>query len=244
MELTVSIARNEREVRETQRLRYEIFADEMGVPMAEQELGLDRDRWDQFCQHIIVRERETGQAVASTRVLTDIGAAAAGGYYSESEFNLDGFKVHAGRVLEIGRTCVRSGWRNGGTIGMVWSGLVRLIRLQEYSHIIGCASIPAKHSCAGAIATWQALQNRYLADPELRVRPKRPLPTGGADADAEPILPPLVKAYMRLGARFGGPPCWDPAFNCADLFVILRPGDLQARYARHFIHRNEGVVAA
>ena len=241
--LIVGIASGDDDVRDSQRLRHEIFAGEMGAELDSPEPGLDIDRFDDFCQHIIVRDLATSRVVASTRVLTDVEARRAGGFYSESEFELASFLRDAGRVLEIGRTCVHPDYRSGAAVSLLWSGLARFLDVRRYRYMIGCASLPMTDGGASAHAAWKVLKDRYLLPQESQVRPRLPLPPVAADAeDARPALPPLLKAYIRLGARIGGEPCHDPKFGCADLFIVLSPSQLQKRYAKHFVERQQPVV--
>ncbi len=51
--LYVSIARTQAEIEEAQRLRYKVFAEEMGAQLSGTG-GLDIDGFDQFCDHLIV----------------------------------------------------------------------------------------------------------------------------------------------------------------------------------------------
>jgi len=51
-------------------------------------------------------------------------------------------------------------------------------------------------------------------------------------------MPPLLKAYLNLGAKACGEAFWDQDFNCADVFMLLNVSDLCPRYARHFLGRN------
>lgn len=238
-ELVVSLASSQDEVRASQRLRYRIFAEEMGAQLRTDEPGLDCDEFDPYCRHIIVRDQLTQEVVASTRVLLDEDARLAGGFYSESEFDLEAFLRDTGRVMEIGRTCVHPDYRSGTAVSLLWSGLARFIDVRRYQYMIGCASVPMGNGGASAMAIWHALGEKYLLDERQRVAPRRPLPQCSLPAQElpRPTLPPLLKAYIRLGAKIGGEPCWDPAFDCADLFIVLSPADLQRRYARHFLER-------
>ncbi len=47
-------------------------------------------------------------------------------------------------------------------------------------------------------------------------------------------MPPLLKAYARLGARVCGGPCLDPDLEVADLLMLLDMNDLSPTYERHF----------
>ncbi|HER34753.1 MAG: GNAT family N-acetyltransferase [Halothiobacillaceae bacterium] len=228
------------------RLRYRVFVEEMGAQIPPGHGGLERDRFDAHCHHLLVRDTQSGAVVACTRVLTDTQACLTGGFYSAQEFDLAGIHALPERVMEIGRTCVDPGWRRGGTIAALWAELARFMADNRFGYLIGCASIPMDDGGAAARAITDALRERHLAPLARRVRPRRPLPSLAAEAPdpsnhssahSSGRLPPLLKAYMRLGAKIGGEPCWDPDFGCADLFISLESGDLQSRYLRHFLER-------
>lgn len=235
--LAVSIAVSADDIAASQALRFRVFADELGASIDTAHPGLDVDPYDQWCHHILVRDQETGQVVASTRVLLEAEARLAGGFYSESEFDLSAFRRQPGKVMEIGRTCVHPDYRSGSAISMLWSGLARHIDIREHRYMIGCASVPLGMDGMHAMAVYKTLKERYLLAEECRVVPHLPLhERNGTDQDTPlVVLPPLLKAYLRLGARIGGPPCRDPLFDCADLFIVLTPADIQRRYAKHFL---------
>lgn len=234
-EMVVGMAKSDADLRDSQRLRYHIFAEEVGARLKTDIEGLDTDPYDPYCQHLIVRDRANGnRVVASTRILFDMDAEIAGGFYSSTEFNLAPLLAQKGRIMEIGRTCVHPDYRSGSAISLLWMGLARFVDINSYTYMIGCASIPMYDGGAGALAAYAQLSADYLVEDALRVTPRLPLPHRDYTA-VEPELPPLLKAYMRLGARIAGEPCWDPAFNCADLLVVLRPADLRQSYLRRFL---------
>lgn len=222
-------------VRETQRLRYQIFAEEMGAAVETDGDGMEADRFDPFCKHILVRDSAHGGVVASTRLLLDEDARRAGGFYTEGEFDISGLLENSGRIIEVGRTCVHPEYRSGSAISLLWSGLARFIDLRSYEYMIGCASISMDDGGASARAAYELLASKYLISEEKRCIPRTPLPETAVAGEEKPKLPPLLKAYIRLGARITGEPCWDPDFDCADLMIALSPADLQKRYARHFL---------
>lgn len=235
--LSAAFATTTAECETCYRLRYRVFVEEMGAAIPTGHGGLERDAFDPHCHHLVVRNG-AGEIVACTRVLTDTQASLTGGFYSEQEFDLGGIRKLPGRVMEIGRTCVDPQWRRGGTIAALWAGLARFMADNRFAYLIGCASIPMDDGGATARAITDSLIARHLAPAERRVRPRRPLPAASPSPNATSTrLPPLLKAYMRLGATVGGEPCWDPAFGCADLFILLESADLQARYLRHFVER-------
>lgn len=235
--LCVQFAESDAELRESQRLRHDIFAGELGAHLHNTLPGHDDDAFDPFCRHLLVRDAASGRLIGSTRLLTDAAARAAGGFYSATEFDLGPLRALPGRVAEIGRTCVHRDYRNGATIATLWSGIAGFVAEHGIAHLIGCASVPLADDMAQRV--FSELADRHLTPVSLRVRPRQPLPRRDLDAREKPVLPPLLKAYLRVGARIAGEPCVDADFGCADLFILLDTANLERRYARHFLERTQ-----
>lgn len=240
----LQFARTGDELAETQRLRYRIFAGELGAGIRDGGTGLDRDRYDPHCRHLYVRDRATGAVVACTRILTDDRAAFAGGFYSAGEFDLGLLEHLPGRSMEVGRTCVDAGYRGGAVIALLWTGIADVVAREGFDYLFGCASIGLEDGGANAHAIVDTLRAQYLSPPWHRVRPRHPLPPADARPSQPPRMPPLLKAYVSLGARACGEPYWDPAFNCADVFMLLNVAELAPRYARRFLGRGAAAEAA
>lgn len=239
LKLRVGLAVYADDVRAAQRLRHQVFVEEMGARLHPDEAGIESDRFDPYCQHLLVRDTTTDQVVGCYRILTDTQAACAGGYYAQSEFDLTRVLAIPGRRIEVGRTCVHPDYRQGAVIGLLWSGLARFMRRHRYDTLMGCASVPLNGQPGQVGALWHTLAAKHLSAPEWRVFPKTPfaaLPESMPAVTAD--LPPLLKAYLRLGAQVCGEPAWDPIFNVADFFVLLSMDRLTARYSRHFVQRS------
>jgi putative hemolysin len=221
-------------LREAQALRYRVFSSEFDAKLKGAEQGLDMDDYDLHCSHIGVRDQNSGELVATTRLLDHQAAAGLGHFYSEEEFSLHGLPHLEGPVLEIGRTCVDAAYRNGATIAVLWSELAEVLNQGGYRYLMGCASIPMQDGGIQAQAIMQRLRERHLCTEHLRAEPKTPLPPLEVPGNVIAQMPPLLKAYMRLGAKICGEPCWDPDFQVADLFILLKRDELCPRYARHF----------
>jgi putative hemolysin len=219
---------------EAQALRFAVFSTEHGAQVEGAESGLDRDAFDAHCLHIGVRDLDRDALVATTRLLDHRAAARLGRFYSEGEFVLHGLLQLQGPLLEIGRTCVAADYRNGATIAVLWSELAEVMNEGGYRYLMGCASVPMQDGGIQARAVMQRLRERHLCTGLLRAEPKNPLPALEVPDNLSAELPPLLKAYMRLGAKICGEPCWDPEFQVADLFVLLKRDELCPRYARHF----------
>ncbi len=238
-------ARNQEDVRQAQRLRYQVFADEMGARLQTRTAGHDIDIFDDFCEHLLVRDRTTGQALGTYRVLTPTQAQRIGSTYSDTEFDLTRLRGLRANMVEVGRSCVHPDHRQGRVILALWSALAGFMRGNQFDTMIGCASIPMQchgpHGliCGGhaAASIWNQLRERHLASIAYQVRPRLPLPVEELDGSLDVTPPALIRAYLRLGAKLLGPPAWDPDFNSADLPMMLRMSDLQIRYRKHFLGR-------
>lgn len=133
--LFVAYAQSPDEVKEAQRLRYRVFAEEMGARLSGGEAGLDRDIYDPFCEHLLVRDGDTGEVVGTYRILPPDRAKKIGGLYSASEFDLTRLLHLAPGMVEVGRSCVHPDYRNGATIGLLWSGLAQYMLEIGRAHV-------------------------------------------------------------------------------------------------------------
>jgi putative hemolysin len=240
----VSWARHQDEVRAVQRLRYRVFADEMGARLSSSLPGHDIDLFDNYCEHLLVRDPVNGEVVGTYRLLTPVQARRVGSTYSDQEFDLTRLRGLRERMVELGRSCVHPDYRTGGVIMALWGALAEFMVRNKLDTMIGCASIPMLHNglVSGDVAAsiWQQLKTTHLAPIELRVRPRLPLPVEQLDSSLAVEPPALIKGYLRLGAKILGAPAWDPDFNSADLPMLMRINDLPARYRKHFLGNDAG----
>lgn len=251
--LEARLARRKGEIRKAQRLRYEVFYKEGGaIPDAKTAFTRrDADKFDKYCDHLIVidhawtnkRGKVKPKIVGAYRLLRGDMAQKAGGFYSAGEYDIAPLLArHAGkRILELGRSCVLESHRSKRTIELLWRGLLAYIRAHQIDVMIGCASFPGVSPLAHA----QALS--YLAyyagaQGEWRVKAKSDLyvpmamaPRDSLDAKAaREALSPLIKGYLRLGARFGDGAVVDLKFNTTDVFVVMPVAEIGARYIEYF----------
>jgi len=236
------IANTEAAVRATQALRYRVFAQELGANLHSRVEGLDYDSYDDACDHLLVRDRQSGDIVACTRLLTDTAAARVGGFYSEGEFDLDRVLALPGRFLEIGRTCVDPSHRGSVVMATLWNGLAEYVHGGRFDYLMGCASISPGPSGFAVDAVYRQIKPEQFGPATLAVRPRCPVPANLRCVRDESGIPPLLQAYLRLGCWVLGEPCWDQDFQVMDVFILLDLSRLQARYERRFIStRTEGA---
>lgn len=233
--LTAGLARNLHEVREAQRLRYQVFAREMGARVPGREQGIDCDIYDAYCDHLLVRDVESGEVVGTYRILSGARARRIGGFYSEGEFDLGRLKHLRESMVEVGRSCVHPGYRSGGVIAMLWSGLGAYMLEHGHQYLIGCASIAMDDGGRVAAGVYRQLRESCFSPIEYRVFPRRELPLHRFAGEDDAAVPPLIKGYVRLGAYVCGAPAWDPDFNTADLLMLMPLSRIDPRYARHFL---------
>ena len=243
----VSWANSEADVRAAQALRFQIFAGELGarLPHAAVKQGRDMDRFDPFCDHLLVWSRDltelqAPQLVGTYRVLAPEGARRCGGWYADDEFDMANLAALRPAAVELGRACVRADWRCGGVIMALWGALGKYMVRRKLDAMVGCASVGMADGGHFAASLWRTLQQSHLADPEWQVRPRRPLhlpSCAGAVPALVPMraMPPLIKGYLRGGAQVLGAPSFDAGFNTADLPIMMRMAELSPRYRAQFL---------
>jgi putative hemolysin len=231
--LSVGLARGPADIEDAQRLRYEVFAQEMGAQLGETDDALDQDEFDPFCDHLIVRDDDTTRVVGTYRILPPHKARELGKLYSENEFDLSRLTHLRPSLIEVGRSCVHADYRTGSAILLLWAGLAQYMKAAGYRHLIGCASAPLGDGGMQAARLRDELQ-LYLASADYRVFPRLPFPHERIPRATTFEMPPLIKGYVRLGAKVCGEPAWDPDFNSADFLIWLSLDGINRRYGRHF----------
>lgn len=231
--LALGFARTASDILEAQRLRYRIFAGEMGANLPSRTPGVDHDVYDPYCEHLVVRDTKTGDVVGTYRILSPENAELIG-YYAENEFDLTRLQHLRSRLVEIGRSCVHPDYRTGATITLLWSGLAQYMTERGYDYLMGCASVSMADGGHAAASLYRRLAG-HLGPMEYRVFPRCPLPLAALQQDWPAETPPLIKGYLRAGAWICGEPAWDPDFNTADLPILLPMAKVSTRYAKHYL---------
>ena len=234
--LSVTWARHLSEVREAQALRYDVFAGEMGAKLKTRQDNPkhDIDMFDDYCEHLIVRDLHTAQVVGTYRLLTPVQAKRVGCFYTDTEFDLTRLRGQRDSMVELGRSCVHKDFRHGGVIMSLGRELFQFMARNNFAAMIGCASIPLNLGADIPASLWEKLSKTHLAPVQEQVTPRIPLPLEGLNSTLDVEPPAMLKGYLRLGTKVLGPPAWDADFNSADLPVMARMRDLSPRYKKHF----------
>ena len=230
----VGLAHSQDDVREAQRLRYEVFKREYGARFIGSATGLDTDSFDPYCDHLIVRSKGTGEVVGTYRVLLPEQAHHIGRYYSQSEFFMTRIERQIPNLVELGRSCVDPEHRNGAVIMLLWSAIIRYMRHHNRRHLIGCASVSMRDGGMQAASLWNRFRSESMVDSLLEAFPKHPLAFSRIPVDTKVQEPALIRGYLKIGAKVCGEPSWDPDFNTADFLLLMDLQSMHPRYARHF----------
>jgi putative hemolysin len=172
--------------------------------------------------------------VGTYRVLPPHKALEIGRLYSDSEFDLTRLNHLRPKLVELGRSCVHEDYRSGAVIMALWSGLAQYMQKHDYEIMLGCASIPMADGGHFAASLYNSLGNDQMAPVENHAFPRLPLPLDRLNGGLAVEPPPLIKGYLKLGAKICSAPAWDPDFNTADVLTMLRLSDINPRYAKHF----------
>lgn len=229
------VAHGNQEVVAAQKLRHQVFAEEMGARLHSLQAGLDVDYFDEYCDHLVVRDDNTGEIVGCYRMLPPERAAAAGKLYSDSEFDLTAIDGLRPSLVETGRSCVHPDHRSGAVVSLVWAGIARYMLLSGHRYLAGCASVPLVDGGSFAAGVWDVLRAKHYSDEDARVTPLIPWQHESIERPARATLPPLIKGYVRLGAKVCGPPALDADFDVADFLVLLDLHNVDERYLKFFL---------
>jgi putative hemolysin len=236
-------------IESAQRLRYDVFRQEPGFTLTGQGAGVDVDRFDEHCDHLLVREDNSGELVGCYRMLSPTGAVAAGGLYTATEFDIQALDGLRPSLVEMGRAVVRKDHRNGAVVLLMWAGILAYLDRCGYDYVTGCVSVPVNGDGGPPGAQIRGVRDfvlrRHAAPPQYRVYPHRPVIIDGRPLDeipapARPMIPPLMRGYLRLGARICGEPAYDADFGVGDFPALLDKRQADTRYLR----RLRSVAAA
>ncbi|MEU7893621.1 GNAT family N-acyltransferase [Nonomuraea sp. NPDC049152] len=219
---TVGLARTPADLQAAQRLRYRVFAEELGARLDSPVTGLDSDPFDTYCDHLLVRDGD--EVVGTYRLLPPKRKDR---LYSDTEFDLAALSHLRDDLVEVGRSCVHPDHRAGAVIGLMWAGIARYMTEGGYGWLVGCCSVPLEDAAA-------IMDRAPLAPEEYRVKPLLPWSDLG-EGSSTFVMPPLLRGYLRLGAWICGEPAYDAAFGCADFLVLLSMDRVDQRYLRHFL---------
>ena len=231
------------------RLRFKVFNIEMGEGLeSSYQTGLDTDKFDLFCEHLLVEDKVTRRIVGTYRMQSGETAAANLGYYSEQEFHFASYEALRAGILELGRASIDREHRTPEVLTLLWRGIAQYATNMGLRYLIGCSSLNSQNPCEG----WQMYRqvDHYRVSPEFATEPTTAYacPTEQEGADAQPLplqdasslpalpkVPRLLRTYLAIGARICAPPAWDREFGTIDFLTLLDLKMLSSSARNHFL---------
>ncbi|EPX83672.1 GNAT family N-acetyltransferase [Salipiger mucosus] len=238
-EFTARLAESAAEVEAAQRLRYAVFVEELGGggPSVDHARRIERDAFDDIADHLILTDAaRDGAVVGAYRLMRADQARAAGGFYTEGEYDLAPLHATGRQLLELGRSCLHPDYRGGAGVMHMWQALAGYVESHGIELLFGTASFHGT-DVARLAHQLSLLHARHLAPPELRVRAREfqrmdLLPPEKIDRRRAMLeTPALIKGYLRLGGTVGEGAFVDHAFNTTDVCLIMDTARLNARAA-------------
>ena len=245
----VKFAETPAEIEAAKRLRYDVFMAEQGHLADKQSLdNIDEDEFDPYCLHLIIVNRENNDVIGTYRVHPGVVAKQGLGFYSEQEFKFEGLNEIADSIVEVGRSCVKPEYRNGAVVALLWSGMSAVHARTGCQYLLGCVSLTTTDPAIGyAVREYMRKQGDVFTkvvkataqdDYKLPVPPQEEVDAyinGDRKAELRQWIPPLLKGYMRLGAKFSEEPVLDKEFGAIDFLVLFDFNEMVNKYARHFL---------
>lgn len=229
-QLIIDLARTEEQIDQVFRLRYKIFNEELNEGLAtSKNTGRDQDKYDEFCEHLLIIDAETKKIVGTYRLHRWDQAKKGYGYYASNEFDLGQLIAGGYRLLEIGRACVDIDYRNGTVMNALWVGLLTYMKMHDLEYMVGCASLEKNADAEQASLVYAyAKAKNHLTSNALRVKPNQANCVAGFSADmvikdmmqAKRSLPSLLRGYFSIDCKICGEPAYDPEFGVIDFFVL------------------------
>ena len=147
--------------------------------------------------------------------------------------------------MELGRSCILPAYRSKRTMELLWAGTWAYAVKHGVDVMFGCVSLPttdcqeiadvlawlgenaqvdSDENCAGIGGNTVDL-NRFRCSSDSRSSSARSIFAK---------MPPLLKGYLRLGAKVGTTAVIDHQFGTIDLLLVLKVASINPRYISHF----------
>ena len=244
--LQVFIASQAEDIVASQKLRYQVFFEEMGAQLTPEiaRTHLDVDAFDDVCDHLLVVDHQADgsyKVVGTYRLLRREGMKKIGRFYTDGEYDITSIKNLPGEILEVGRSCVDAQYRNRAVMQLLWRGIGAYVAKFDIALMFGCASFHGTNPDDHAMAL-SYLHHYHLAPLELcpvalkeRYVEMNRMPKEAVDAKrAFASLPALIKGYLRLSGYIGSGAVIDPEYNTTDVSIVVKTDRVTDKYAARY----------
>jgi len=204
------------------RLRFKVFNIELGEGLdTSYATGMDTDDFDLFCDHLIVKDRNSRSIVGTYRMQTGMTAAQNLGYYSEQEFDFSPYQALRASILELGRASIDCEHRSSEVLTLLWRGIAQYTLVHNLRYLVGCSSVNSQDARVG----WQMYRQLagFRVSDEFRTAPTPAYTLPHTDEPPEVIakVPKLLRTYIGIGAKICGAPALDRDFGTIDFLTLL-----------------------
>lgn len=215
----VDITRDPDDIDEAQRFRAKRF----GLARAR-----DADGFDPACEHILIRDVGSNALVCCFRILP-VCAADIPKSYAARHYDLTALRRFEGQMLELGRFCIDSGWRDPDVLRLAWATLTAVVDARQIKLLFGCSSFtgtdPVRYQDAFAYL-------REYARAPCNWGPKRrscETVSFAGPAAAPPDrkrafrqMPPLLRSYIGMGGWVSDHAVVDRTMNTLHVFTAVQ----------------------
>lgn len=224
------------------KLRHEVFYQEFQNIEID---GVDFDKFDTIFDHLIILQKSTNKVIGTYRINSSGHSKQS---YTETEFMLEEIMNLPGPHLELGRACIHKDHRKGSVLSLLWRGITDYMTLSGANVLFGCSSLKINTTREAALV-YKFLQEQGALTEGCISRPTKNFIIPNFDlwytsfqggltenqrAEADKIIPPLLKSYIKYGAKIASEPALDKAFDCVDLLTVLKKEDMSNSLARRF----------
>jgi putative hemolysin len=225
------------DVKAAQRLRHLSFI-ELGEADPRPD-GLDSDRFDEVCDHVLVEDRASGDLVCCFRLLPLDAGVEIGRSYSAQYYELAALEDFPGRMVEMGRFCIHPDWKDPDILRTAWGAMTAFVDTEGVEMLFGCSSFHGTDA-AGYLDAFAMLRDRHLAPKRWLPRVKAPdvfrfarrLRRKPNPKMAMLTMPPLLRTYLLMGGWVSDHAVVDHQMNTLHVFTGLEIGAIPPARAR------------
>ena len=248
-EIFVKLADSNSEIKQAQKLRYQVFFSDRNKKkiLNISNFRKDSDKYDSYCDHIIVNYKHSkfskNKVIGTYRLLQQKVAEKKIGFYTSEEFCLDKLiqSYEYTNMLELSRSCISQKFRNRNVLKLMWREIYNYINTNKIDGMFGTASF-LEIDIQKINNQLLFLQQNYKMPENIRVKARKYC---SAKIDYSKniklnlklvkSLPTLIKGYIKLNAYIGDGAVIDYKFKTTDVFVFLPSNKINKEYVEKIV---------
>ena len=213
------------DLQRAQHLRHHCFVEAAG--RAPQPGGLDQDKFDAMCDHILVEDSE-GTLLCCFRLMSFASGAQIGASYSAQYYDLERLKTYSAPMLELGRFCVDPSVQDPDVLRLAWGMVAAVVDARGAGMLFGCSSFAGTDNAAYGQA-FDLLAEKHLSPAQWRPKVHSDEVVRFADHAGDVVdrrlalaqVPSLLKSYLAMGGWVSDHAVIDRLMNTLHVFTAL-----------------------